>query len=690
MAVYTIQLDDGRIAKLEGPEGASNEELGAELVKWQKAQPNPVTQGMSGYEKFMAGAGKAVADTGLGLRQAGASVADFASPRMAGQGSRADELRQEVKGVRQRDAPLMDTGAGMTGNIAGNIAMALLPGGIAVQGGKMLMKIPAAAKIAQALMGGGRAAMMPKTIAGAGTVGAIQGAVQPSESLKETALNAGIGGAGGAAVPALIRSGQVVKALVDPMTQSGQRQIVGRAINQAAGSPEDAARALTNLKASQQPFVGPVPEGEIARQMMGEIVPGSVPTTAQAAGVPSIASLSRAAGSVDAQSQNALSQRMAEQNAARYRQVENIAGSTGGRDFAAINRKVVGDDMYEQARRGGIDPAALTPEAQANIANFQQRVPPEILASAQKLAKINGVPLDNASSVQGMHWVKKAIDGEIEAAKRAGNTDLSRAYTGLQNDLLGGLDELSPAYGAARREFAAMSKPINEMDVAQEVLNKSTSALPRAMDDPALNVPSVRPEAFARALSDKTASNVVRSGATLEGVMQPRNLQAMQNVQEDLARANFAQTAGKEMGGSDTAQKLAFANLAQQAGLPKWVSPQLLMTGLGTAGGALAGGPFGAGAGAAVGALTKAGAKQVYQDTNTEMSRKLAEALLNPQTAAQLMEAGMVSPAMQQLVNNSRGSGGVLGAQMAPYLLNGIAPGTVPRLDLSMDLGSQR
>lgn len=680
----TLQELHQGLIKADAAGNAQDAKAFADAIRTMQSQEFNPTKDMSVGELLAAGAGKSVADMGLGARQLGGMAMDYLRPNPAGQPSRSDILNREVEEVRRRDAPLMDTASGMLGNIGGSIATALLPGRVAVQAGKQLTKIPAAARMAEALMKGGKAFMAPKTIGGAAGVGAVQGALQPSTSGEERLGNMALGAGASAAVPTAIRGYQVGRSMIDPLTEGGQRQIVGRALNQAAGSPESAAAARSNLGAAMTPFVGPTPEGQIPRQVMGEIVPGSIPTTGQAAGVPSIASLSRAAGAVDPQSQNALSQRMAEQNAARYRQIEDIAGSTGGRDFAAANRKVVGDQMYEAARLSGIDPAALTPEAQANVAAFQQRIPPEILASAEKLARINGVPLDNASSVQGMHWVKKAIDGEIEAAKRAGNGDLARAYTGLQEGLLGGLDQLSPAYGAARREFAAMSKPINEMDVAQEILNKSGSSLPRATDNPALNVPSIRPEAFARALSDKTASNVVRPGATLEGVMQPRNLQALQNVQEDLARANFAQTAGKEGGGSDTAQKLAFTNMMQQSGLPSWVSPQMLMTGLGTAGGAAIGGPVGAGGGAAIGALTKAGARQIYQDSNTEMSRKLAEALLNPETAIQLMDAGMVNPQLIQALNATRRIGTGAGA-MAPALMNS----AIPRVDVNLDLGQQ-
>jgi hypothetical protein len=681
MPVYSVQGPDGRTYSIEGPEGATADQLGqfimqdkqARLAAQQEADRKLYAPTGSAYENFMAGAGKAVADTGLGLQQLVAPVQDYLSPRK-GQPSRSEQLAAEYSQRKQLDAPLMDTTAGTLGNVSGNLATTLLPGGAGLAAGKVLSKVPNAVRMAEALQTGGKALMAPTNIPTALTVGAAQGAVQPAETGSERLANMGIGSVASAAVPAAIRTGQTVKALVDPFTEAGQRQIVGRALNQAAGSPESAALMRSNIQAATAPFVGPVPEGELARTMMGEIVPGSIPTTAQVAGVPSIAALSRATGTMDSQGINALSDRMAAQNAARYRQVENIAGSTGGRDFAAANRSVVGNDLYGQARLQGIDPAALTPEAQANIAAFQSRVPDEIMNRARELAKINGVNMDNESSVQGLHWIKTAIDDKIANAARQGDTQLKNAYQGLQSNLLSGMDELSPAYGEARRTFAEMSKPINEMDVAQDILNRSTgNSVARATSNPELNVQTVRPSAFQTALSDETAARVVRPGATLENTMQPRNLQKLEAVNADLQRANFAQTAGKEMGGSDTAQKLAFANLAQQSGMPSWINPQLALTAAGTGIGSLLG-PVGAGSGAAIGALTKAGARAAYQDANQEMNRKLAQALLDPQMASQLMDAGLINPTIQALLQRGSQTGSAIG-MATPALLNSIRSG---------------
>ena len=111
------------------------------------------TEGMTGTDKFLSGVGKAMTDTGRGVGQ------------MLGLVNRDD-----VAESRRLDAPLMNTGAGVAGNIAGNMAViaptAFIPGA--------------------------------NTLAGAGLVGAVTGAVQPSVSTGETAMNIAAGGAGGA------------------------------------------------------------------------------------------------------------------------------------------------------------------------------------------------------------------------------------------------------------------------------------------------------------------------------------------------------------------------------------------------------------------------------------------------------------------------------------------------------------
>jgi hypothetical protein len=157
-----VRLPDGTI--IQGvPDGMTRAELSAKLkangydmsgVDAQRKALAQELQDMSPLEAGLAGAGKAVADVGRGAGQWLGLVS-----------------RDDVAESRRLDAPLMDTTAGKVGNFAGNAAMiaptAMIPGA--------------------------------STIPGAALIGAATGALQPSVSGSETALNIALGGAGGAA-----------------------------------------------------------------------------------------------------------------------------------------------------------------------------------------------------------------------------------------------------------------------------------------------------------------------------------------------------------------------------------------------------------------------------------------------------------------------------------------------------------
>lgn len=126
-------------------------------------KPVDPTEGMGGLEKFNAGMGKAFTDIGRGAAQ------------MVGMGPDAAQTQEN----RALDRPLMNTGAGMAGNVAGNVAMlaplAVAPGGA--------------------------------TVAGTGAMGALAGALQPTEGAQERLGNMGTGLVLGAGTQALAGPG---------------------------------------------------------------------------------------------------------------------------------------------------------------------------------------------------------------------------------------------------------------------------------------------------------------------------------------------------------------------------------------------------------------------------------------------------------------------------------------------------
>jgi hypothetical protein len=555
-----------------------------------EAAPDP-TEGMSTFDKVAAGAGKAVYDMGRGVGQ------------MVGLVNRKD-----VEDARRLDAALMKTTAGQVGNVVGNVAM-LAP-----------------------------AAMIPgaNTIAGGAAIGGITGLMQPSASTGETLANVGIGGAAGAFVPLAQRAWTVGKSLSEPLYEAGQNAIVGRALNKAAG--KDAPAVAARLAKAATPFVGP--SKGIQRTTMGELVPGSMPTVGQASGNAGVASLERAATATNPDVTNAISDLYKSQNSARVGLLSDMAGVDGERAFTAAARDATADQLYGAARRIGVDPAKLTPDALQSIATFSQRIPESVLNKARELAKISGTPMTDATSVDGMHWVKMAIDDGISSAKAAGNGTLARAYTGLQDDLLTGLDNLSPAYAVARKTYADMSRPLNQMDVAGAIADKSINKL----------TGNLQPNSYANALTDKTAASVTgMKGATLAGTMEPAQLNALESLLLDVQRSAAATNAAGGPG-SDTVKKLAYTNLLDQAGMPSFLrefKPAQV-----------------------AGNLLGRGGDAIYARTNREIGTRLAEVMLDPGQAAELMKRATPKQqnAIMQLV--SRGASGL--AIAAPASANAL------------------
>lgn len=199
MPIAKVQLADGRIARLEVPEGTTEQEVMAFAQNVGKAEaPAPQadefdpTKGMSGYEKFMAGVGKGMVDIGRGVGQ----MTGFVS-------------QEDIDLAQKEDAPLMNTGLGKAGNIAGSIAVAA------------------------------PAAFIPgaNTAVGATLTGASLGAAQPVATGESRTKNAAFGGIFGAA------GHQFGTKVVPAVINKAKQAIASAAANKAANATKDATIA---------------------------------------------------------------------------------------------------------------------------------------------------------------------------------------------------------------------------------------------------------------------------------------------------------------------------------------------------------------------------------------------------------------------------------------------------------------
>lgn len=530
MPIYRIQAPDGSVLRIEGPEGATAEQLqGAAAQYFTRARrdPPPILGGvdptgsMGGLDKFLAGAGQGMTNIARGIGQAVGAVS-----------------RDDIKDSRTNDRWLNATGAGKVGNVAGSIA-SMLP----------TFWIPGA-----------------NTAAGAAAIGGVAGALAPSESTGETIKNTVFGAAIG---PAAIMAGRGIgaaynggKALMEPFTKSGQEAIAARTLQRFATNPERAAASLRGAS---------------------ELVPGSRPTMAQVAQDPGLAQLERTLAN-NPQSGAQLAEMYAAQRSARSSALNSIAGTESYYRGIKDGRRIFAAEDYGRAMAEGIDPAMAKSMA-PQIASLMER--PSIQqarAEAIALAKENGQNVGNFGSIEGLDWLKKGLDNLISKASGNGSSvgkEKLRAMVQTKDDLMSVIEQVSPAYKAANDNFAAMSRQVNAMDAARAIRDKF---------EPALNgygaTGAEHAQAYARALDAAKESVKKSSGIDrpLGDVMPARDLLMLENIARDLARKSAADGMGRAVG-SNTAQNLASQNLLRQilgpTGLPQsWAESGVLQAAL--------------------------------------------------------------------------------------------------------------
>lgn len=445
--------------------------------------------------------------------------------------------------------------------------------------------------------------------------GALPGLLEYG-SVQERAGRAVVGAAAGAAMPAVAAVGRTIGSVAAPLFEKGRERIAGRVLNRAAG---DAAP-------------------EVGRRMAGaaELVPGSRPTAAQVSESGGIAALERA---MSAANPEAYTQRAMEQSGARMQSLRKIAGTDAELAAAEATRAKSAKSGYQNAFWAGIDQdmaTAMKPQIDALLSRPSIR---SAMREARKLAAEDSIAIKKMGSVEGLHYLKLALDDIVEAS--ANKPTKARLVSQTARDLQSVLEQIAPEYKSAVERYARQSQPINQMQVGRSLMDAVSPAI---NDFGGLARETGNSYAFALRNADQTAARATGlSGATMRNVMTPDQMRLLDAIGLDLGRKANAQDLGRGVG-SDTFQKLSMDNLAQQSGFPRAVGGLLEFPGV------------------------SRGMRWAYKDSDDKMRGLLADVLLDPPRAAELMKrAGkpMVmgdSPRARLLLEQSLLRMGLLGA----------------------------
>jgi hypothetical protein len=502
-------------------------------------KPDP-TEGMSDFDLLRAGTGKAFYDLARGAGQWVGAVS-----------------REEVRESRERDAPLLKAGehekvirkqkvltdtdpskaARMTYQ-GTETRMVPGPGGAGVALGNIGLALPLAF------------APGANTVLGSGLYGAGYGALQPSESTGETAGNIALSGIGSAAITGAVKAGPALyKAMVSPFTRGGQERIALDTISRFAKDKDALSKATVN-----------------------ELVPGSKPTLAEITGDPGIAQLQRAAQAASPETASLMAQSRTARVQARKDALLSMGDATD-KEFFEIARETAAQRLYGDAFKTPIDPAKakqLAPDVKELLARPSiQKARDEALRLAKESGTILKASDMKGGSLEGLHYMKMAVDDMISVAKRAGNDNEVRVLMGTKDKLIGVMQQISPKYATAMAEYQAASKPINQIQVTNYLYDKLVPALSD------LGAERLSPQAFAKALKDgdemaKKATGF--SGAKLADILTTEQMNLLTNLGLDLGR-EAAAVARAAVPGSPTAQYLSGRNAIREIlgplGLPQ-------------------------------------------------------------------------------------------------------------------------
>lgn len=477
------------------------------------------------------------------------------------------------------------------------------------------------------------------SVLGSGALGVIQNFATTPGTYKERSGSGIAGGAGGLfggfAGKVIPYAANLAKRSVQPFTDEGKKDILARLLQRVSGqehlSADDIATRLESAKS---------------------LVPGSDPTAGEVAGSGGIAAAQRWAEQADPS--NYAYRRMQNANA-REAAIKDIAGDPLKRDAAIANREAWAGPYYEQAKQRNVD-------VDNELLQLLQRPSMgKALSGAESIAAEQGSPISQQMKQQimsgapgwqisgeALHHLKIGIDKLLKDPANPLDAETQRAIQGTRGAFESWREKNIPEYAIGQKLYKGFSRPINQMEIGQELYNKVKPALTEHEEF----LTRETAQQFANALrnSGKTVKSATgKNYLDYDKVMTPGQKKMINNVAEDLARKATGDELGRGVG-SNTFQNFAMQDLGEAAGMV----PSALA-------GIISRIPI-------VGGGVKSGVQFATKGAEDEMRTILAQTLLDPKKTAELLRRVERTRTYPKQINAIPG---IMGASTAVELYRG-------------------
>lgn len=636
------------------------ESLGAQGINNVQAAGRGISDVLDAPSEWLAAGAEKSGLTGL-LGRAGINMPTAEQQVQINAQSRADY------DARNPDAGIQEGASRIVGNLAGVLAPTIGGEAALVQGGRALSNAVGnpqlLTKAGEFLRGQGGLASRMTYNAGQGAAGgALLSGGQPDASLAESA---GLGALLGAAVPvagSILKYGaNTGKALVAPFTESGRASIAQRTIQgEAAKDPLNQAQNLLSAKPGSSAQASAPAARAVERisaddavnraaaagridANFDEIVPGSVPTLAQATGNAGLAALERAAVS---RSPNAFAERNLSNYAARNAYMTEIKGTPETLSAAVAKR----DEEALPFLRSALDnarPANANPVMDEidtilkGRAGQRDEVVKALGRVKDKLDLGEGQGLQ--SSVEQLYGIRQSINDQLATVAGRDNSAAqlaSKELIQVRDKLDDSIQAAAPGFKEFLKTYSELSRPVDAqrylqgLDLTDQTsqritLNKVKSAVNRI-----------------EKLRKSNGANEAKS-------ISDDQLAMLRNLQTDLQREAHS-SRGMAIG-SNTFQNFATNQLidAMMPGKLGAIAP-VTPGALGGALGYALGGNMGAGIGAIAGQQAAGVAGRAMAAQSPEIEARLIDYLLNPR-GAEILRAGRSSntPAADALLRRA-------------------------------------